>query len=243
MTRPEPYKKLIARKEKEGYQLCVIYAEETPGLKDDHLCMWKKMADGKLDWIEIGPLDDEKIDFLIGRDLETLLDEDGVPIGPPVALLEPTHPLTHSSKGQAPPPKGSAAPKDKKLDRLRNDFIYYKANDYRFMLRKKRDTFHLTVYRRSEPKGKEIDLGPYEGLIEKICEELDIDIADIRRLKAEGWNFGSTAAGAVTARRMKDGHRGVAYIGINEGPVAKLLKKYDVKIEKNGDEDEKNKDE
>jgi hypothetical protein len=234
------YEEEIARLKSKGYDVCVIEAKDTLGHENDYLYMWKEMEDGKSDWIEIGPVYDQN--FLYGKSFVIPTDKNGVRIGPHVASLTPIRPLTHPPE-QAPPPKGSAAPKDKKLDRLRDDFIYYKANDYRFMLRKKRDTFHLTVYRRSEPKGKEIDLGPYEGLIEKICEELDIDIADIRRLKAKGWNFGSTAAGAVTARRMKDGHRGVAYIGINEGPVAKLLKKYDVKIEKNGDEDEKNKDE
>jgi hypothetical protein len=193
-----------------------------------------------IDWVRIGPWRDEYRQIIneLGMDLHVIPLSDCPLVTlpskekPPVKEL-PTHPLTHPPKGQAPPPKEL-----EKLARLKSDFMHYKANDYLFMLRKKKDTFHLTARRRDDPRSKEIDLGPYDGLIEKMCEELDIDIADIRRWKAEGRNFGSTSRGSVIARIMKGGKRDVKYVGLYEGPIVKLLEKYDIKIksEKNGDE-------
>lgn len=212
------YKRLIARKEKEGYELCVIYTTDMPGLKDDHLCMWKKMADGKPDWIVIGPLDAEKEEFLIdrGKTLVTPIDENGMPRGLPVALLEPARPPTRFPDWQAPPS-------------LMDELMHYKANGYVFRPMKKGNTLHLKVYRRGDDS-KKIDMGPYGGPIEKMCEELDIDVADIRWLKKNGWHFMVSPRGYLIARLMKDGKRPPKYLGIYEGPLKKLCEKYGVDV-------------
>jgi len=138
--------------------------------------------------------------------------------------------LTNPPEGKVSPPEESVTPQNKNMDRLRNDFTYYKTNDYLFMLRKKKDTFHLTACRRGDSKSKEIDLGPYDGLIEKMCGELDIDIADIQRLKAEGLVFRRDSRGYLRARGTKDGARPDEYIGPYEEPIIKLCKKAGVEI-------------
>jgi hypothetical protein len=233
MTGLVSVRELMVRLIDGGYQPYVTIEYDRQGYEYPCLFMWK-MADGVFDRIKIGGYGEERMRLLreLGMDLKMPL-ADGVLVGPPVAPPEPTNPLTLSPKGQAPPPKGSAAPEDKNLDRLRNDFAYYKTNDYLFMLRKKKDIFHLTASRRGDPEGKEINLGRYDGPIEKICEELDIDIADIRRLKAKGWNFRrSVAKGSLTARGTDEtGERREFYIGVYEGPLVKLCKKYGIVIE------------
>jgi hypothetical protein len=225
----DPDRKKIVRLKDDGYQPYVAVGYDRLWCEYLYLFMWKTV-NGKLKWAKIGPYGDEKMRLLkeLGMYLK-IPPSDGSPITPPSEEL-PTHPLTRLPVKQALPPKEPAASSE---DRLRSDFMYYKTNDYVFMLRKKKDTFYLTVHRRSDSKGKEIDLGPYEGLIEKMCEELDIDIADVRRLKAKGWNFRrSVAKGSLTARGTDEtGKRREFYIGVYEGPLVKLCKKYGIVIE------------
>jgi len=239
MTSLEMYREKIAHLEDEGYDnLCLIGTKDMLGHRYDYLYMWKKNVDGKIDWVEIGPLRDQ--DSWAGGLYP--LDKNNVSICPPVVrpevilgdeseakfsfigplVMSPgSHDhLTHPSKEQ---------PDEKNVNRLRDDFAYYKTNNV-IRLKKIGGSWHLMKYEKGDirGKGRGTDLGLYEEL-NKICEELDIDISCIRWLKAEGYHFRLASSGALTAR-AKGGERDEIYIGVYEGPIVDLCKKNGIKI-------------
>ena len=178
ISSPEPYEEKIARLRDDGYELCVVATKDTLGHEHDYLFMRKKMVDGKLDWIEIGPLDDEKIESLIdiGTTLVTLLDEDGVPIGLPVASLEPTNPLTHSP---APPAHVAPAPREE-AKTLEKELLQYKIDGWRFRVRKMSGAPRLSVRKIVDGKEKEHYIGSYDRHLKKLCDALGIKISGVR---------------------------------------------------------------
>jgi len=211
MINLETYRVTIARLEDDGYKLCEVKTEDTLGHQHYYLYMWKRAADGKLDWVEIGPIFDRDIlRFIV---VATPLGKDNRRIGPPVVSPGSPNPLTRPPEEQ----------------RLKLDLEYYRTRGYVIQPRKRGGIYHMVAQRRGDKEGDVIDVAPYE-MVAPICEELDIDISDIRRLKAEGYNFGRASSGAVTARMMKNGIRDVVYIGVYDGPVVDLCKKNDIKI-------------
>jgi hypothetical protein len=241
----------IIRLARDGYNPYVHEVTDKFDRKHQLLLMWK-MMDGKPDWKEIGRYGDEE---------KRLLNERGMFLQVPVNPSSPSEEeaadevdqglytddmrrimndlganveissdeeraglLTQLAQEKKPPA-------DKNLQRLRNDIEYYKKSNYVLTLSKKGYDFRATVYRRDDPNAKKIDLGPYEGPIERIFEELDVDVADIRRLKAEGWIFRQDSRGYLRARTTKGGERPDKYIGPYEGPFVKLCKKHGIDVE------------
>jgi hypothetical protein len=176
--------------------------------------------------VEIGLFDDK---------MRRLLNELGMNLeAPPPSDIEPGLSATPQPKivKELPTHPPKEQPDEKTLERLKLDLKYYGANGYVINPRKKKGTYHMVTHRRGESKGDKIDLGLYE-MVEPMCKELDIDIADLRRLKAKGWSFRENSKGELTARGTgDDGKPHEPYMGMWEEPFITLCKKNGIKVKR-----------
>jgi hypothetical protein len=230
MTSPDPYKERaldfvrfyrekMARLKDEGYQPYVAEYIDSSGCHE-HIYLFMRK---KIDWVRIGPWRDEYRQIIneLGMDLHVIPLSDCPLVTLPSKEKPPVKELpTHPPKDQLD---------EKTLERLKLDLKYYGTKGYVIKPRKKKGVYHMVTHKRGEKGDDAIDLGPYE-IVAPICETLNIDIADIRRFKAEGLVFRREARGYIRARGTKEGRRPDEYIGPYEEPIVKLCKKAGVEI-------------